>query len=159
MFNASIIDIESGEQLTGHSVDYNTLDDGIFAMKTVAQKLAGVAVKKSGGAFGYGSLNLAMGLGSFIQGDWGGGLTLLAGYGAAAGLIVWELSLEYEDKLAGIPGAVGLGVAGVTVLYGFIRPVIYQRNRRLAKIADWDIAVVPGSRGREALRFSYTLKF
>lgn len=64
----------------------------------------------------YGVLNLAAGLGSFIQADWGGGVTVLAGYGAAAGLIFWELSLKYEDDMVGIPGTVGLWVAGVTVL-------------------------------------------
>jgi hypothetical protein len=67
--------------------------------------------------------------------------------------------MDYEDKLAGIPGAVGIGVAGVTVLYGFIRPALYQRNRRLAGIADQiNIAVVPGNRGEKAVQLSYTLK-
>jgi hypothetical protein len=106
-------------------------------------------------------LNLAAGLGSFIQGDWGGGgLVILAGYGAAAGLIFWELSLEYEDDLVGIPGTVGLGVAGVTVLYGFIRPWVFQKNHQLAGIVDRiHLAVVPGNRGEEAVQLSYTLRF
>jgi hypothetical protein len=171
MFNASIINLETGVQLIGRSVDYNTLTDGKSAMENLARELTGATGapddttakggKNSWGAvFGYGALNLGLGLGSFIQGDWAGGLTLLAGYGAAAGLIVWELSLDYEDKLAGIPGAVGIGVAGVTVLYGFIRPFVYQRNRRLAGIADRvDIAIVPGNSGRKAVQLSYTLKF
>jgi hypothetical protein len=180
MFNASIINLESGVQVAGRSENYNTLDDGIRTMENIARALTGVSMapgdvlfgdedlndsrkrareiprarpsgetphaqpsgettapKRSGGsAFGYGALNLAGGLGSFIQGDWGGGLVCLAGYGAAAGLIVWELSMAYEDKLAGIPGSVGLGVAGVTVLYGFIRPAVYKRSHRLAGIAD-----------------------
>jgi hypothetical protein len=120
-----------------------------------------VSQKQSGGAaIGYGAMNLALGLGSFIQGDWAGGITLLAGYGAATGLIAWELSLDYEDKLAGIPGAVGLGVGGVTALYGFIRPALYQKNRRLAGITDRvDIAIVPGNSGRKAVQLSYTLEF
>ena len=187
MFNASIINLESGTQLTGGSVNYDTLDDGIEAMERLTRELTGVtgtfpsaggleAVrdraaalaapctggtkgggKKSGGAVvGYGVLNLGLGLGSFVQGDWGGGLTLLGGYGAAAGLIAWELSLEYEDPMAGIPGAIGLGVAGVTVLYGFIRPVLYHRSRALAVIADGiRITTAPGG----AVRLSYTAKF
>jgi curli biogenesis system outer membrane secretion channel CsgG len=194
MFNASIINLETGVQMTGGFVNYITLDDGIEAMETLSQKLTGVsenlplnrdpdpswyqdttaraeaaiaekpapAVRRSGGgAFGYGVLNLAAGLGSFIQGDWGGGgLVILTGYGAAAGLIFWELSLKYEDDLAGIPGTVGLGVAGVTVLYGFIRPVVFQKNQRLAAITDRiHLAVVPGNRGEEAVQLSYTLRF
>jgi hypothetical protein len=85
---------------------------------------------------------------------------LLAGYGAAAGLIVWELSLDYEDKLAGIPGVAGLGVAGLTVVYGFIRPFVYQRNQRLTETADRiNLMALPGERGGTVVRLSYTLKF
>jgi hypothetical protein len=208
MFNAAVIDLESSIQRIGKSVNYNTLDDGIRVMETLARELAGgvsggsppaagrkppgeqdtaaemeaiaeasrakaagirrntrtetpAAGRQSGrAAIGYGALNLALGLGSFIQGDWGGGLTCVIGYGAAAGLIVWELSLAYEDDLAGIPGAVGLGVAGATVLFGFIRPMLYNRNHALAGIADGvNIAVVPGNRGEAAVRLSYTLRF
>jgi TolB-like protein len=163
MFNAAIIDLESSVQVSSGSVNYNTLDDGISVMENLARELTGVqtaAPKPRRNVFGYGALNLGLGLGSFIQGDWAGGVTLLAGYGAAAGLIVWELSLNYEDKLAGIPGAVGIGVAGVTAIYGFIRPILYQRNQRLAGIADRaNIAFVPGNRDREAVQFSYILTF
>jgi hypothetical protein len=74
--------------------------------------------------------------------------------------MAWDISLKYEDKLAGIPGAIGLGVAGVTALYGFIRPAVVQRNRGIAGIADGiDLAFVPGDRGGEALRLSWTLRF
>jgi hypothetical protein len=167
MFNASIINLESGAQVIGRSVDYKTLDDGIQAMENLAGELTGISgifsstgEPKGGAVFGYGVLNLGLGLGSFIQGDWGGGLTLLAGYGAAAGLIAWELTMSYDDPMAGIPGVVGLGVAGVTALYGFIRPVLYNRNRALAVIADGiRITNAPGNRGGEAVRLSYTLKF
>jgi hypothetical protein len=186
MFNASIINLETGVQLIGRSVNYTTLNDGIEVMESLARELTNVsggpddtlddirnraaafggAAKPAaqgsgrGGALGYGALNLALGLGSFIQKDWVGGVTLLAGYGAAAGLIVWELSFEYNDDLAGIPGVVGLGVAGVTALYGFIRPMLYQRSRRLAGIVDGvNLALVRGNQDRGAVRLSYTLKF
>jgi TolB-like protein len=195
MFNASIINLETGVQETGRSVNYTTLDDGIEVMESLARELTGGAgsspladmeaigeraveevskappeaaavggaaegkAKKSGGAlFGYGALNLALGLGSFMQGDWAGGLTLLGGYGAAAGLIAWELSLDYDDSMAGIPGAIGLGVAGVTALYGFIRPYLYQRSHPVAKIAD-KLSITPVSGDRAGLRLSYTVKF
>jgi TolB-like protein len=193
MFNASIINLETGVQLIGRSVNYNTLDDGIRAMESVSGELTGViaeplvivsaekpsaparvprertpprerpprGTRQSGGAvFGYSALNLMVGLGSFVQGDWAGGVTVLLGYGGAAGLIFWELSLKYEDELAGIPGAVGLGVAGLSALYGFIRPAIYNMNRPLAKLADGvGLAVVSDNRGGDAVRLSYTLKF
>jgi TolB-like protein len=209
MFNASIINLVSGVQLIGRYVNYNSLDDGIEAMVSLAGELTGVTVslpglsagsspgsnagnspdssefdtirsratasrdradssaaapmkKKSGGAvLGYGVLNLALGLGSFIQGDWvGGGLALLAGYGAAAGLIYWELTLTYEDDLAGIPGIVGIGVGGLTVLYGFIRPAVFNRSHALAAVTDnIRVAVVPGPENRGAVQLSYRLKF
>jgi hypothetical protein len=118
--------------------------------------------KKSsgGGAFGYGVLNLALGLGSFIQGDVAGGVTTLLSYGAAAGLVAWEMSLSYNDDLAGVPGAVGLGVAGFAVLYGFIRPVVYNKSRSLAEFMDGlRLAVAPDERGGAAVRLSWTWKF
>jgi hypothetical protein len=162
VFNASVINLETGVQVIGGSVNYTTLNDGIRAMETLVQELTGVkvaAVSRSAGAIaGYGALNLAAGLGSFVQRDWAGGVTLLAGYGAAAGLLGWEMSLKYDDALAGVPGMIGIGVAGLTAVYGFIRPALYERNRRLTGIADRvELAPVPGD--GEALRLSYTLRF
>jgi TolB-like protein len=188
MFNASIINLESGVQAVGRSVNYGSLDDGIRVMESLAGELAGVAgsplesigaqaaetaleapkpapprskaargTRKSGGAvFGYGILNLMAGLGSFIQGDPGGGVMTMLSYGAAAGLVAWELTLFYDDELAGIPGTVGLGVAGFAVLYGFIRPAVYNSSRPLAEIVDGiNLSPLPG--GRALL--SYTVKF
>jgi hypothetical protein len=164
MFTASILHLETNIQENMKFVDYTSLNDGIRAMETLVQELTGVkvaAMSRSAGAIvGYGALNLAVGLGSFVQRDWAGGVTLLAGYGAAAGLLGWEMSLKYTDDMAGIPGGIGIGVAGLTAVYGFIRPALYERNRRLTGITDRvDLAPVPGDRGVEALRLSYTLRF
>ncbi|MDR0706948.1 MAG: penicillin-binding protein activator LpoB [Treponema sp.] len=232
MFNASIINLESGVQIIGRSVNYATLNDGIEVMESLARELTGgasgsppgagrrtggadmdairaaaeaaasgsgglapsfstgtagggekaggdsdggaekagaekpaakkpAAKRASGGAvFGYGVLNLAIGLGSFVQGDVGGGFMTLLLYGGAAGLIYWELTLSYDDDLAGIPGAVGLGVAGFAALYGFIRPAVYNKSRALAEFMDgMRLAVVPVERGGAAVRLSYTWKF
>jgi TolB-like protein len=220
MFNASIINLESGVQMVGLSENYNTLDDGITVMENLARELTGVSTlgretsgagktttassskmerliadaeaaaarnsdsspkekipeasdkpdtsakpkrgKQSGGAaFWYGMLNLAAGLGSFSHGDWGGGLTLLGGYGVAVGLIAWDMSLVYEDEHAGIPGGIGIGIAGVAAIYGFIRPVVFNKNRALAELIDRiDVAVVPDDWGRgSAVRLSYTVTF
>ncbi|MDR2782440.1 MAG: hypothetical protein LBB48_01110, partial [Treponema sp.] len=206
MFNASIINLETGVQMIGASVNYERLEDGIEVMRSLAQELTGVAIsdtgtieealdteqeagtaaggdgpkrvtggttgaqegaadakkaQKSGGAFGCGVLNLALGLGSFIQGDAGGGVMTLVSYGAAFGLIGWELTLSYDDGLAGIPGAVGLGVIGFAVVYGFIRPFVYQKNRSLAEFMDGiTIAAAPDERrGGTEVRVSWTLRF
>jgi TolB-like protein len=187
MFNAVIVNLESGVQETGGSVNYNSLDDGIQVMESLARELTGAggdflavggpeAVREraaaaataaasadretprprrpGGAAFGYGVLNLGLGLGSFAQGDVAGGVTALAAYGGAAGLIVWELSLKYEDPMAGIPGPIGIGLGAVAVVYGFIRPFVYDKNRALAGIADGvQVSRAPGDRG--GVRLSY----
>jgi TolB-like protein len=180
MFNASIIDLVSGKQEAGTYANYNMLEDGIVVMGNLAAELTGVEAstlvppdimntgttgKAPPGGFnskllGYGALNMVLGLGSFIQKDWTNGLILLGGYAAAGGLIAWELGLAYEDPLAGVPGAIGLGVAGVTAVYGFIRPFIYEKNRALINQADRiSVLVIPGNRGTVALGLSYTLRF
>jgi TolB-like protein len=120
-----------------------------------------LAANSGGNAFAYGAMNLALGFGSFIQGDWSGGLTCFLGYATAAGLIIWDaLAFSYEDDLAGVPGILGIGVAGVTAVYGFIRPVLYKKNHALAGVMDRiHIAAALGSRGGMAVRLSYTMKF
>ncbi|MDR0629702.1 MAG: hypothetical protein LBG24_08735 [Treponema sp.] len=194
MFNAAIIDLESGVQIVGRSVNYERLDDGIEVMGSLAQGLTGVELSRppaqaadgadgedwagavraqaeaatsregrakkpgSGAAFGYGVLNLALGLGSFIQKDAAGGVITLVAYGVAAGLIGWELTLSYDDDLAGIPGMVGLGVAGLGAVFGFIRPLVYQKNHTLAGLMEGiRVAAVPGS--ATAVRLWYTMRF
>jgi TolB-like protein len=116
----------------------------------------------SGGRrFGAGVLNMALGLGSFTMGDMGGGLSVLGGYAVAGGLIAYELfALKYEDELAGIPGAIGLGVAGVTVLWGFIAPQIYNRSPKAAAALErFSLTVLPGQTGRPGALVSYSWKF
>jgi hypothetical protein len=106
-----------------------------------------------------GLLNLALGAGSFVQKDWGGGLTTFAGYALAGALIAWELTLIYEDPLAGIPGTVGLGVAASAAIFGFIRPLLFNRNRPEAtQVKRINFSFVPGNRGA-AVRLSYTLHY
>jgi TolB-like protein len=170
MFNAAIIDLESGVQIMGRSENYKRLDDGIEVMANLARSLTGVEISgvdlddtvkaKATGAFGYGALNLALGLGSFIQGDAAGGVVTLLSYGVAAGLIGWEFTLSYNDDLAGVPGVAGIGVAGFAVAYGFIRPFVYQKNHRLAGFMDGiSLAALPAERGGAAVRLSYTARF
>ena len=105
--------------------------------------------------------NIFFGLGSYIDGDWAGGLVVTSGYVVAGGLILWEIfGLEYEDSLAGIIGPIGVGVGGLTLLYGIIRPYIHKRNPRLAYISDnFDIALIPTMDNTMAVNLSYTIKF
>jgi hypothetical protein len=113
-----------------------------------------------GRRFSLGLLNLALGAGSFVQKDWGGGLAVLAGYALAGGLIAWELTLIYEDPLAGIPGAVGLGVAASAAIFGFIRPFFFNRSRPEAiQTKRVNLSFVSGDRGAAGVRVSYILQY
>jgi hypothetical protein len=95
--------------------------------------------------------------------DWGGGFTLLAGYAAAGALIGVELgALEYEDDLAGVLGPIGVGVAGLTAVYGFIRPFIYHKSTRTTLVDVLDrvhIAIIPNTAGIHAVGLSYTYHY
>jgi hypothetical protein len=111
-----------------------------------------------------GVLNLALGVGSFTMGDWKAGLILLGGYTAAGALIGVELGvLEHDDVLAGVLGPIGAGVAGLTVIYGFIRPFLYHKSTRTTLIDVLDrvhIAVIPDdTAGIQAVGLSYTYHY
>jgi TolB-like protein len=187
MFNASIISLESGAQLVGEFENYDSLDDGIAAIENLTRKLTGIStigsglsvpsqpaatpapaaptvapVKRfsDGAMMGYGLLNLVPGLGSLIQGDGGGAGIILLTRLAPVGLILWEVALDYDDPLAGIPGFLGLASFGFSVVYGFMRPFVYNNNQQLAEIMDGvRLAVAPDERGGAAVRLSYSLKF
>jgi hypothetical protein len=131
-------------------------EDGIGA------KGAMVEVEPQGGStigrnLGIGALNMVLGLGSFlVQKDVLGGLTLLVGYAVAGGLIGWEMAMGYDDSPAGVPGTIGLWVAGGTVAYGFIRPFLYAWSQKVAEVLDGvRVSVLPEVRGRTALRLAY----
>jgi hypothetical protein len=114
---------------------------------------------------GAGFLNLAAGLGSYMMGDWRGGLVVSAAMGAAAGLVAWELSLAYGDPYIGVPGAAALGVAGAGVVFGIIRPLLYHKgsSRRLAAVTPtWPpVVVVPAldSSGTGSVQLLYFWQF
>jgi hypothetical protein len=112
-----------------------------------------------------GFLNLAGGLGSYLMGDTTGGLIVTAGFVAAVGLLVWDLTMDYEDPLAGIPGGIGFGVAAVTVGFGFLRPFLYHKGESnslaLNVLAPLKVRVVPASdnSGVKAVQVLYTRQF
>jgi hypothetical protein len=105
--------------------------------------------KTSMDKIGTGALNIVFGLGSWLEGDAIGGLSISAGSAAAAALFVVEAAaLDWNSPAVGVPAAVGVSVAGLTLAYGFIRPFIYNRSPDTAEFMDnIKIESVPAPRG------------
>jgi TolB-like protein len=114
-----------------------------------------------------GSFNIIFGLGSYLDGDIFGGLTLTAGYIAAAGLFLIEATvLDWDSPAVGIPATIGVAVAGLTLAYGFVRPFIYNSSPQvIAFIDNTRIEIVPavdtylGHNNNIDVRLFYTIKF
>jgi hypothetical protein len=108
----------------------------------------------------YSFMNLAFGLGSYLQGDYAGGAVVTSGYAAAIGFLAWELSMSISDTGAGIPGNIGI-VAGIgTLAFGFIKPFLFNNNRRLASAIDnFDVALVSSEQSKSDLMLRYTHSF
>jgi hypothetical protein len=129
--------------------------------------LSSLIPKTTGEKIGTGALNIIFGLGSYLEGDIGGGLTITAGYAAAAGLFVVEaVVLDWDNPAAGIPATIGAATAGLSIVYGFVRPFIYNRNSQAVAFLDnMRIDVVPVSgngydvQNAHGIRLSYTIKF
>jgi hypothetical protein len=123
--------------------------------------------KTTGEKVGTGALNIVFGLGSYLEGGIAGGLTLTAGYAVAIGLFVIEAAaLDWDSSAAGVPATIGVATAGLSIVYGFVRPFIYNRNpQALAFLDNMRIDVVPasdngyGNKNRPGIRLSYTMKF
>jgi hypothetical protein len=118
----------------------------------------------SKGLFGkpisYSFMNLAFGLGSYLQGDTKGGVIVTGGYAASIALIVWELNLTRADAMAGYLGPVGVAAGVGTLVFGFVKPLVFNRNSRLASASgDFDIALVSNGRGKSAVAFTYTKNY
>jgi hypothetical protein len=114
---------------------------------------------------GTGALNVIFGLGSYLEGDIAGGITLSAGYVLSAGLIVIEVTaLDWDSPMVGVPITAGISLAGLTLAYGFVRPFIYNRSPQAANILDntqTGMVMTPDRTGNKALavRLSYSIKF
>jgi hypothetical protein len=122
--------------------------------------------KTTGEKVGTGALNILFGLGSYFEGDILGGLTLTAGYVAAAGLFVIEATaLDWDSPAVGIPATIGVTMAGLTLVYGFVRPFIYNRSpQAMAFLDNTRIEIVPTvdtymGRNNVDVRLFYTIKF
>ena len=114
---------------------------------------------------GTGALNIVLGLGSYIEGDIAGGITVTAGYAITAGLLYVEATMfDWDNPAVGIPATVGVGVAGLTLVYGFVRPFIYNRSPKTTAIIDntqLRIVQTPDTYNVNRLGFqiAYTIKF
>jgi hypothetical protein len=84
-----------------------------------------------------GALNIALGLGSYLDGDTIGGLTITGGYALAIGLVVIDaVALDWDSPMVGLPATIGVAAAGLTLAYGFVRPFIYNRAPNVAAVLD-----------------------
>jgi hypothetical protein len=108
----------------------------------------------------YSFMNLAFGLGSYLQGDIPSGVIVTGGYAAAIGFLAWELSMSINDTAAGVPGNIGI-VAGIgTLAFGFIKPFIFKGNQKLASAIDnIDISLVSVEQSKSALALRYTYSY
>jgi hypothetical protein len=123
-------------------------------------------LKNTGDKIGTGALNIILGLGSYMEGDIAGGLTITGGYVLASGLFVTEaLFLYWDSPLVSVPGTIGFSVVGITLLYGFVRPFIYNRSPKLVAIIDSiqpkivTIADINTRYNNFAVQVYYTLNF
>jgi TolB-like protein len=123
--------------------------------------------KTTGEKIGTGALNIVFGLGSYLEGDISGGITLTAGYTVMAVLFIIEAAaLDWDNPAVGVPATIGLTTGIVTMAYGFARPFIYNWNRRAAVLLDnIQVDIVPVSCSESefshghGVRLGYTFKF
>jgi len=121
-------------QTAAVEVQYRT---NITNDRTVKALLGVRKEKTTGDKIGTGALNILFGLGSYLERDIGGGVTLTAGYAVAVGLMVIEATaLDWDSPAVGVPATIGVTAAGLTLVYGFARPFIYNRSPGLAAVMD-----------------------
>ena len=127
------------------------------------RRITGFAGRESSGGqkIGTGALNILFGLGSYIEGDTSGGLAITSGWAVAAGLFAIEAAaLDWDRPAVGVPATIGVCAAGITLVYGFARPFIYNRAPRLASAMDnTQVSIVPASGGGFGFQITHTIKF
>jgi hypothetical protein len=158
-FRIRVIGTETAAAVVSYAKSVNKNDRRIAAFSNLRPKTTGDKV--AGGA-----LNIVFGLGSYLDGDTSGGITLTAGYAAAIGLFVIEATaLDWDSPAAGVPATFGLAAAGLTFVYGFVRPFIYNRSPQvLAMMDSTRLAIVPVSdehfgQNNMNISLSYTFKY
>jgi TolB-like protein len=156
-FRIRVIGTETTAAIASYVAKKQKNDRRVTALRTKPPKTAGQKI-------GAGVLNILLGLGSYIEGDAAGGVTLSAGYAVSAGLFVIEaVALDRDSPAAGVPATIGAAVAGVTMVYGFARPFIYNYSPKTAAVLDAakpEIIFTSDSYGnRVGFQVSYTVKF
>jgi hypothetical protein len=107
-----------------------------------------------------GFMNITFGLGSYMQGDILSGAIITSGYAATIGLLAWELSMSINDSGSGIPGNIGIAAGIGTLVFGFVKPFLFNRNRRIASAIDnFDVSLVSSERSKSAVAVKYTHSF
>jgi len=128
-FRIRVIGTETIAAVISYTVSINKND----------KRIAGFSKHRSGVGekIGTGALNIVLGLGSYLEGDTVGGITITAGYAVAAGLFAAEaLALDWDSPAVGVPATAGVVVAGLAIVYGFARPFIYNYSPQAAAIMD-----------------------
>jgi hypothetical protein len=158
-FRIRVIGTETTAATVSYVVGVNKNDKRITALSNLRPKTTGEKV-------GSGALNIFLGLGSYLDGDISGGLTLTAGYVVAAGLFVIEAAvLDWDSPAVGVPATIGVAVAGITLVYGFARPFIYNHSPQVVTMLDnTRLNVVPAAdtfsgRNTIGVQLSYTFRF
>jgi hypothetical protein len=128
-FRIRVIGTETTAAIVSHAESVNKNDKRIAAF---SNREPGVGEK-----IGTGALNILLGLGSYLERDISGGITISAGYAVAAGLFIIEAAaLNWDSPAAGVPATIGVSVAGLTLVYGFARPFIFNRSPQIAAVMD-----------------------
>ena len=156
-FRIKVIGTETTAAIVSYAVSVDKNDKRIAGFEN---RQPGIGEK-----IGTGALNIIFGLGSYLEGDTIGGITVTAGYAVAIGLSVIEAAaLDWDSPAVGVPGTIGITVAGLTLVYGFARPFIYHYSPGLASVMDnthFKIVQLPDSSAvsRTAYQLSYSIKF
>jgi len=155
-FRTKVIGTETTAAVISYTVSVNKND----------KRIAGFSGRQSGGGekFGTGALNILLGLGSYLERDTAGGITITAGYVIAAGLFVIEAALlDWDSPAVGIPSTAGAVAAGFSFIYGFARPFIYNSSSQAAAIMDNTqfkiVQTHDAKNGALAFQLSYSVKY
>jgi hypothetical protein len=160
-FRVRVIGTETIAAVFSYTVSVNKND----------KRIAGFSVRQRdfAGNMGTGALNILFGLGSYLEGDISGGITISAGFAAAAALFIVEATmLDWDSPAVGIPATAGFAVTGLSIVYGFARPFIYNYSPKVTAVMDnSQLKIVKtkvdkpndGGNGALALQLSYSIKF
>jgi hypothetical protein len=151
------IGTETTAAIASYTVSVNKNDKRIAALENRR--------RSTGQKIGTGVINIFLGLGSYFEGDIAGGITITASYAVAAGLFAIEaFALDWDSPAVGIPATIGVGVAGLTLVYGFVRPFIYNYSPKLAYVMDNTKTNIiqtsdPAGNCNIGFQFTYTIEF